>query len=195
MVKFNPQKITGNWKEGFALDLHTISSTLIGYDEFGNPQFDTIRTEVGELLFKLKNRSDTSVVPEIVDVVKTFLKTWPLQVDMIVPVPPSKPRTVQPVVLLAQALVAQVGIPLVEAVKKTRDMPQLKNIYDLEERQKVLKGAYAVDREAVKGRQALLFDDLFRSGATMNEIATALRQQGQAAEVYALTITQTRSHR
>lgn len=195
MVKFNPQAITGNWKEGFALDLHTISSTLIGHDEFGNPQFDTMRTEVGELLFKLKNRSDTSVVPEIVDVVKTFLKTWPLQVDMIVPVPPSKPRTVQPVVFLAQALSAQIGIPLVEAVKKTRDMPQLKNIYDLEERQKVLKGAYAVDREAVKGRRVLLFDDLFRSGATMNEISTALRQQGQAAEVYAVSITRTRSHR
>ena len=195
MVKFNPQKITGKWKEGFALDLHTISSTLIGHDEFGNPQFDTIRTEVGELLFKLKNRFDTFVVPEIIGVVKTFLKTWSLQVDMIVPVPPSKSRTVQPVMLLAQALSAQIGIPLVEAVKKTRDMPQLKTIFDLAERGKVLKGAYAVDLEIVKGRRVLLFDDLFRSGATMNEVSSALRQQGQAMEVYALTITRTRSNR
>ena len=175
MVKFSPHKISGNWKEGFALDLHTISSTLIGHDEFGNPQFDTIRTEIGELLFKLKNRSDTSVVPEIIGVVKTFLKTWSLQVDMIVPVPPSKSRTLQPVMLLAQALSAQIGIPLVEAVKKTRDMPQLKTIFDLAERGKVLKGAYAVDHEIVKGQRVLLFDDLFRSGATMNEISSALR--------------------
>lgn len=195
MVKFNAQKITGNWNEGFSLDLHTISSTLIGHDEFGNPQFNTIRTEVGELLFKLKNRFDTSVVPEIIAVVKTFLKTWPLQVDMIVPVPPSKSRTVQPVMLLAQALGAQIGIPLVEAVKKTRDMPQLKTIFDLAERGKVLKGAYAVDQEIVKGRRVLLFDDLFRSGATMNEVSSALCQQGQAMEVYALTITRTRSNR
>ena len=195
MVNFNVQKITGNWNEGFSLDLHTISSTLIGHDEFGNPQFDTIRTEVGELLFKLKNRSDTSVVPEIIGVVKTFLKTWSLQVNMIVPVPPSKSRTVQPVMILAQALSAQIGIPLVEAVKKTRDMPQLKTIFDFAERGKVLKGAYAVDHEIVKGRRVLLFDDLFRSGATMNEISSALRQQGQAMEVYALTITRTRSNR
>jgi len=195
MVKFKPQKITGNWKEGFALDLHTINSTLIGYDEFGHPYFDTLRSEVGELLFRLKNRSDTSVIHEIVDVVREFLKTWRLQVDMIVPVPPSNTRAVQPVMLLAQALSAQIGIPLVEAVKKTRDMPQLKNIFDLDERQKVLKGAYAVVQKTVKGRRILLFDDLFRSGATMNEIATVLRQEGLAMEVYALTITRTRSHR
>lgn len=195
MVKFTPQKITGNWKEGFVLDLHTISSTLIGYDEFGHPQFDTLRSEIGELLFKLKNRSDTSVIPEIVEAVKTFMMTWHPQVNMIVPVPPSNARTVQPVILLAQALGSQIGIPLMEVVRKTRDMPQLKNIFDLEERQKVLKGAYVVDRESVKGRRVLLFDDLFRSGATMNEITTVLCQQGQAKEVYALTITRTRSHR
>lgn len=41
----------------------------------------------------------------------------------------------------------------------------------------------------------LLFDDLYRSGATMNEITALPYDQGKAAEVYALTITRTRSNR
>ena len=45
----------------------------------------------------------------------------------------------------------------------------------------------------VEGRKVLLFDDLFRSGATMNAITSALYDQGQAREVYALTLTRTRS--
>jgi hypothetical protein len=36
-------------------------------------QFDTTRSEVGELLFRLKNRSDTSTVDEIVATAVTFL--------------------------------------------------------------------------------------------------------------------------
>ena len=40
----------------------------------------------------------------------------------------------------------------------------------------------------------LLFDDLYRSGATMNEITTTLYDQGSAADVFVLTITRTRSN-
>jgi len=40
-----------------------------------------------------------------------------------------------------------------------------------------------------------LFDDLYRSGATMDAITTALYEQGKAADVFALTITRTRSFR
>jgi competence protein ComFC len=47
---------------------------------------------------------------------------------------------------------------------------------------------------AVKGKCLLLFDDLFRSGATMNAITQSLYEHG-AADVFALTITQTRSNR
>ncbi len=33
MVTINPIKLSGNWTEGYALDIHTIDSTFIGYDE------------------------------------------------------------------------------------------------------------------------------------------------------------------
>jgi len=36
-------KIKGNWKKGFALDLHTISSEYLGKNEFGHDHYDTKR--------------------------------------------------------------------------------------------------------------------------------------------------------
>ena len=40
-------EIKDNWKKGFALDLHTKSSTYLGPDEFGHDQFETTRTVRG----------------------------------------------------------------------------------------------------------------------------------------------------
>ena len=194
MSDFRPRHILGKWQQGFALDLHTLSSVPVGYNEFGHMQFDTKRSEVGELLFKLKFRGDTSVVPELIADAVTFLKRWCPPVDIIVPVPPSGLRAVQPVILLAQGISTELGIPLAQCVTKMRDTPQLKNIYDLDERLAVLDGVHAVDVAATRGKQVLLFDDLFRSGATMNAITMALYEQGEAVAVFALTISRTRSH-
>ena len=36
MVTINPRKVFGNWFEGYTLDLHTISSIFLGYDEYGD---------------------------------------------------------------------------------------------------------------------------------------------------------------
>jgi len=194
VAQFQPRRILGKWQQGFALDLHTISSIPLGYNEYGHMQFDTTRSEVGELLFKLKNRADTSTVPEIVAAAVQFITAWKPPIDMIVPVPPSSMRAVQPVILLAQGISTQLGIPLVQAVTKTRDTPQLKNIYDLDERLNALDGVHVADSAAAQGCRILLFDDLFRSGATMNAITTALYDQGKAAGVFAFTITRTRSN-
>jgi competence protein ComFC len=97
--------------------------------------------------------------------------------------------------LLARGISDQLHIPLVECVTKTRETPQLKNIFDLDERLKALDGVHTVDVAVTQGRTILLFDDLYRSAATMNAITSALYEQGKAAEVFALTITKTRSFR
>ena len=75
----------------------------------------------------------------------------------------------------------------------TRDAPQLKDVFGYDERWRLLAGLHEVDRARVEGRRILLFDDLFRSGATMNSITAALYDDGRAADVFALTITRTRS--
>jgi competence protein ComFC len=44
------------------------------------------------------------------------------------------------------------------------------------------------------GQGILLFDDLYRSGATMDAITAELYESGKAMDVFALTITRTRSN-
>ncbi len=195
MVRFTRRKILGKWTEGFSLDLHTLRSDFIGHDEFGHPRFDNRRSEIGELLYKLKSKANYSAVPEIVEAIETLMKEWEPTVDILVPVPPSRDRNVQPVLLLAEAISQQLDIPLADCVTKTRNVPQLKNILDLDERVKLLEGLYTIDKSVTQGKSILLFDDLYRSGATMNAITAELYVSGKATDVFALTITRTRSHR
>jgi predicted amidophosphoribosyltransferase len=98
------------------------------------------------------------------------------------------------VFVLAEAISKRLGIPLANCVKRARNIPQLKNVYDLDERLKLLDGLHEVDTPATQDKKILLFDDLYRSGATMNAITAALYEQGKASEVFALTITRTRSN-
>jgi hypothetical protein len=76
MVKYKPRKIYGCWAEGYVLDIHSTGSTLLGHNEFGHPQFETHRTEIGELLFRLKCRSDANAVKELVDAAEPFIRQW-----------------------------------------------------------------------------------------------------------------------
>jgi len=134
-------------------------------------------------------------VPEIVEAIEAFVKAWDPPVDIIVPVPPSTARAVQPVLVLTKLISERLGIPLVNCVTRKRDIPQLKNVYDLDERAKLLEGLHSVDEPTVRGKRPLPFDDLYRSGATMNAITAELYGAGNAADVFALTITRTRSNR
>ncbi len=181
--------------DGYALDFHTISSTPIGENAYGHMQFDTVRPPVAELLYQLKYRGDVKVVGEIAAVAADFLKRQRRPIDLIVPAPPSATRLVQPVVLLAETIGAVLKIPVAGCVTTTRPSNQLKDIIDPAERAEALAGLYAVDIRKTKGKSILLFDDLYRSGSTLNAISSLLLDQGSAAQVNVLTITRTRSNR
>ena len=195
MVQIQQRQILGKWRQGFALDLHTLASIFLGHDEFGHPRFESTRSEIGELLYRLKYNHDQSVVDEIAETAATFVRAWQPHLDVIVPVPPSTMRSIQPVHVLASALGQKLGIPVAHCLTTTRDPSPLKNVNDLDERMRLLAGLYAVDASATTGKRILLFDDLYRSGATMNEITGALYDQGHAADVFVLTNTRTRSVR
>ena len=96
--------------------------------------------------------------------------------------------------LLAEALSKHAELAVADCLTRKRDIPQLKNVTDLDERAALLDGLHAVDKTATQGKTILLFDDLYRSGATMNAIAAELRDTGLAADLYALTVTRTRSN-
>jgi len=193
-ANFRPMRIPGRWREGYVLDYHSLGSTYLGDDEYGHPMFDTKRSDVGELLYRLKYRSDGSVLEDLVDTASGFIRSWNPGVNILIPVPPSRARSQQPVHLISEALGRKMGIRVEpSAVWRVKESPELKNVYDYDERLRLLEGAHRIEVSVVKGQRVLLFDDLYRSGATMNAITTALYDEGAVLDVYALAITRTRS--
>ena len=167
-----------------------------GHLQYGHPIFDTVYTELGELLLRVKYRSDWSAVDEIVEAAADFMRSWNPGEDLIVPVPPSRKRPKQPVLVLADALGQRLGIEtILNCVARVKETPELKNVYDFGTRVQSLQGAHTVNKAAVEGRKVLLFDDLYRSGATMNAVAASLYDEGAASDVFGLTITRTRVKR
>ena len=142
-----------------------------------------------------RSKHDQAAAAEIIAAAVTFVKSKKTNFDLIIPVPASTQRAVQPVQLLAEGIGAALGLPVISCVTITRSASQLKGITDPEKRKEALDGLHAVDARHTHGKNVLLFDDLFRSGATMNAITDVLSQQGRAANVYVLTITRTRSNR
>jgi predicted amidophosphoribosyltransferase len=175
-MEYHPEEIPGPWRAGFALDRHTVSSEYLGDDAFGNPVYETVRSPLGELLYKLKYRSEESALRPIVEAAVDFLRGWNPDIDLIVPVPPSNEvRKSQPVSLMAKALTQQMGIELCDdCILKATPTAELKNVHVYAERVKILRDAFSVRRERVEGRRVLLIDDLFRSGATLSALTEAL---------------------
>jgi len=64
----------------------------------------------------------------------------------------------------------------------------------LNDRRAALAGAFSVSTGKLDGKSVLLLDDLYRSGASMEEAARAIRASGAKA-VYALALTRTRTKR
>ena len=176
MVEYNAEEIPGPWHAGYSLDRHTVSSEYLGDDPYGNPVYETVRTPLGELLFRLKYRGDESALTPIVDAALEFLGQWKPPTDLIVPVPPSNEnRKHQPVILVAKALAGGAQIELCGGcVRKTKPTEQLKDVHVYAERVKILRGVFAVERGKVEGHHVLLMDDLFRSGATLSALTQVL---------------------
>ena len=130
MIKISPKQIKGKWTSGYALDFHTLSSIYIGDNEYGHPQFETTHSDMGELLYRLKYRSDKSVIQVIVETLVEFLKSKNWILDLIIPVPPSREsRTFQPVLSIAKEISKFSGIKIcTDCVVKIKRTPELKGI-------------------------------------------------------------------
>lgn len=194
MTKINPQKIYGNFVSGWALDVHTLSSTYLGVNDNGHEVYDTTRSEVGDLLYRLKYRFDRDAGNEIARVAAAYIARTKTKFDVLVPVPPSGARALQPVIFLANAIGAAVPLMVADCVTTIRATEPLKGVTDKARRKELLAGLHAIDANQTEGRHILLLDDLFRSGSTLNAITDVLTGEGKAASVRVLTITKTRSN-
>lgn len=199
MAIIAPTELKGNWVEGFTLDVHTLSSDYLGDDQYGHPQFSTRRTPLGELVYRLKFKGDISVLDEVAGTASDFVTgTWKITslLQFLLPVPPSNlDRPIQPVLEIVLRLSSRLRLPLtLDSLVKTSETPELKGIADPDDRTRILENVLRAGNPCVKGKNVLLVDDLYRSGATLN-VATRLLYNMGVARVYVLTMTRTRSKR
>ena len=189
-------KIDGNWKAGYAIDLHTISSVYLGDNFDGQPQFDNERSEMGELINRLKYHSDETVIPKIIEIINKNLKNI-TAVDFIIPVPPSNlKRAFQPVYKIVEELSKSSTVPLIKDALFKTDVEELKSITNPAQREALLRNSLKLNPTIdIENRSILLVDDVYRSGATVRAVTDLLYNQAKVKSVYVLTMTKTRSNR
>lgn len=188
-------QLLGNWHKGIAFDRHIQQSIFLGEDDFGHPQFDSQRTEMGELVYQLKYHHQWHNVVKIVDLLVNNISGFQ-NFDMIVPAPFSQTRQNQPVVLICQELsnrlklLYQKDVPVCELLQKTSGT-QLKNVDSKSEKLTILRSDMVVQNQNLSGKKILLIDDLYDSGATL-EVATEKLLAQNAQKVCVLTMTKTK---
>ena len=190
-IKNNPIQIVGNWKIGWALDIHTLKSIPLG-----DGKFNTTYTETGKALNELKYHKNYNQIEKLANEVIKFLRTRMVlpYLNVIIPVLPSKDRNIQPVIAIAEIVSKELNIPIdTNYIVKNKDTSELKNIEDHSERKKILLDAFDVQDQIYQNKKVLLFDDLFRSGSTLKEITEVLYSKGKVQDVYVVTLTKTRS--
>ncbi len=183
-------QIKGNWKGGWALDEHTISS----YPS-GDGSFVTDYTKIGKALSRLKYREDYSQIDFLVSETIVFLKTRLVTryLDVIIPVSASKIRRLQPVEVIAKQVSDLSGIPIdKEYLLKIKNTGEVKSIDDKTIKEQILKDAFGIQDLRYQNRKIMLFDDIYSSGSTLNEITNTLYNVGKVQNVYVITLTKTR---
>jgi hypothetical protein len=180
LSSFRPRVIKGIWRTGFALDFHS-----------GYAGIDWNRSAIGELVYRLKYQSDPAVLPALIGFTfQLFVMHPELNLfDTIIPVPSSTPRTFQPVDAFCSALAQTCGRKLQPSIAKARQTKPQKEMHTLSQKRQNVAGAFALKSD-ITGRKILLIDDLFDSGATLEEI-TRLLMKHHAAHVNVLTLTRT----
>ncbi len=189
------QEIKGAWYAGYILDKHVKSSEFIGNNEYGHPMFDTIRTEVGESIYQLKYKNDPTQIPILVEVFVENLKSKLNSVSLIIPVPPSKYRSFQPLIELAKAVSKKMNIPIFENILiKNNETPQMKDIANNEDKLSKLLEAFSINDEIETNGcwDALIIDDLSSSGSSLNAATKTLQTYSKIKNIYVAAFSRTK---
>ncbi|HGM6909259.1 TPA: ComF family protein [Serratia marcescens] len=193
-MNVNIKQIVGNWDLGFAMDKHTASSTYTGDNEYGRPMFDTTRTEVGEAVFLLKYRGRMDQVDLLAECLYRHAVPLFINVQLIIPMAASNPRDVQPVTAVSDALAAKMGNNMMsfnQLLLKAPGGQSLKNLHTKAEKQAAVAGAFSFE-DQIDGTgpyNALIIDDLYHTGASMEAAVAALRCYNKINKIYVAALT------
>lgn len=147
---------------------------------------------IQQAVYQLKYRNLRSIAPMLAGFIHDFLEMYPIQGDVLVPVPLHKSRIRErgynQSTLLAKELVKLSGLPVFpnSLVKHEKSMPQARSA-NVEERKKNVSGVFSVRDGTLKGKAVILIDDVSTSGATLDACAGVLKEAG-AVSVWGLTL-------
>lgn len=178
------QLLPGQFDRGFALDWYSVPGR--------QPRE---RTALGQLLYEYKHRDYYSHREELAHHLARFIRRHPLYqtADFLVPIPTND--QLRPFDLVGRvgemtASLAQLPV-LGNLLQKTREARRQRDLTSLAEKFGNVAGLYrCLHPRLIFGRSLLVLDDLYDTGATMDEVTRVLQAAGAAA-CYALTLVRT----
>lgn len=181
----NPIHLWGNFDSGFALGEYSLKRSV-----------ERKKTKVGELLHKFKYEQDRHAGEILADLASDFINSHTLlkSSDLILTVPPSfKSRSFDPVPFLTERIEERTQIRWEkDALRRTRITKLQKEIRQKEVKRLNVLNTFKLEKPLkLEGKKILLIDDIFDSGATLNEISTLLIQaKADKINVFVLARTQ-----
>ena len=146
-----------------------------------------------QAIHELKYRNLRALAAPLAKLLHDYLIANLVPGEVLVPVPLHRKRWRErgynQSSLLARELGRLTGLPVVDdcLVRQQHTPPQARSA-NVSERQSNVAGAFTCRDGRLRGKQVLLIDDVFTSGATLNACAGALKSAG-AASVWGLVMT------
>lgn len=147
-----------------------------------------------DLVKKLKFGNKLYIAKELAKAMADEYFTGNFNCDFILYVPMTekeeKERGYNQSELLAKEVGLRTGLSVFDNLKKVKETDRQKKL-TAKERRENLKGVFDVVRaDEIKGKNVLVIDDVYTTGATINECARVLKRAG-ARKVYSITAAQT----
>lgn len=148
----------------------------------------------GDLVKKLKFGNKLYIAKELAKAMADEYIKSDMRCDFILFVPMTeiekKERGYNQSELLAKEVGIRLSLPVKDNLLKARETDRQKKL-TAKERRENLKGVFGVIRaDEIKGKNVLVIDDVFTTGATINECARVLKREG-ARKVFSITAAQT----
>ncbi len=184
LSSLNVIPLMGNFDSGYALGQ---------YSEHVGAQ--TEKTQVGVLLHRFKYQFDRDAGAKLTDLAAELINRQSLlkSSDFIVTVPPSfTSRPFDPVSFLAERVSGRTKIPWERnVIKRTRITKLQKRIFNKADKEENVISTFRLSNpEVIPGKKILLLDDLYDSGATINQICQILRR-AKAVKIFSLVLAKT----
>lgn len=179
-----PVPLSGNFDLGFALGEYSIKESA-----------KRKKTKVGDLLHKFKYEQNRHAGVILADLASDLISSQIVlkSSDLMLTIPPSfRSRSFDPVSFIAERIEERTKIRWERDVfLRTRLTKPQKSIWDKELKQWNVFNTFRIAKPLqLEGKTILLIDDIFDSGATLNEISAILREVA-AHRVYVLVLART----